>query len=350
MEQPGGSGFGAAPSAPVVTTPSARGVVAESSQLAMGFDVLKSAMRAVNALLGEADRIIVLGAKLGHNGSAGFGLALPPEKLIRIDTCARSLEAVYPASQSLRMDVGDFLSHPDAQSCPPSNWAASEIAAHRSAIRTPSALAEPRIAHAIPTEFYAALRRALPAETCLVTDTGMHQVTTRRHYEVLHPRSLLMPSDFQSMGFGLPAAIAARLADPSRPVVAVVGDGGFRMTGFDLAIAVRDKIPLTVLLLNDASLNQIRLQQLSEFGSASATDLGEVDFEDFASSVGAAFEFAASPQDLVACLAKSIASPGVTLIEVPVGDSAAIRVGAAKARVKGIARRAIGGSLLRRRR
>ena len=62
-------------------------------------------------------------------------------------------------------------------------------------------------------------REALPATARLVTDTGLHQVMARRHFDVLAPGGLLCPSDFQSMGFGLAAAIAARLADPSRPAL-----------------------------------------------------------------------------------------------------------------------------------
>src|SRR5690606_19679373 len=105
-------------------------------------------------------------------------------------------------------------------------WDPSMLAEARVGLRRAGAArVEPRIAGRTPADFFAQLRAALPREAMLVTDTGMHQVMTRRHYEVLAPRGLLFPSDFQSMGFGLPAAIAAKLAIPQRTVVALVGDG-----------------------------------------------------------------------------------------------------------------------------
>ena len=87
----------------------------------------------------------------------------------------------------------------------------------------------------------------------MVTDSGLHQGLVRRHFDVLSPRGLITPTDFQSMGFGLPAAIGAKLAAPERPVVAVLGDGGFAMSGMELLTAVREKIPLTVIVFNDGT-------------------------------------------------------------------------------------------------
>ena len=102
----------------------------------------------------------------------------------------------------------------------------------------------------------------------VVTDTGRHQQVVRRYYDVLAPGGLLIPSDLQSMGFGLPAAIAAALAAPGRPVVAVIGDGGFLMSGLELATAVREGVPLTVVVFSDGVYGQIRDYQLIEYGRA----------------------------------------------------------------------------------
>ena len=91
----------------------------------------------------------------------------------------------------------------------------------------------------------------------------MHQQLLRRHFEVLAPRGLLFPSDYQSMGFGLPAAIGAKLAVPERPVVAVLGDGGFAISGLELLTAVHANLSLTVIVFNDGQLGRIRLEQLA---------------------------------------------------------------------------------------
>ena len=78
------------------------------------------------------------------------------------------------------------------------------------------------------------LRAALPDDAIVVTDSGYHQMSVRRHYTVRSPRGLIVPTNFQSMGYALPTAIGAALGAPARRVVAVVGDGGMLMSGLEL--------------------------------------------------------------------------------------------------------------------
>ena len=331
--------------APLVTTPSARGILPETTTLAMGFDVLRGGLDATNALIAEADVVLAIGAKLAHNGSAGGRLVLPAEKLVRVDTSAASLAAVYPARHALLMRSADFLARLAAEPLERSRWPDAAIASHRNAIRTHTHVVEPALADVPAPAWFAALARSLPRDVRLVTDTGMHQVMARRHLDVMMPGGLMFPSDLQSMGFGLPAAIASRLADPRRPVVALIGDGGLRMMGFDIATAVREGVALTVVVISDGALNQIRLQQLTEHGVSSGTDIGPVDLLAFADAVGAGYELAHSPEALETAIERGLRSDGVTLIEVPAGDNSGIRSAAMKARAKRVARAALGERL-----
>lgn len=328
--------------APVLTTPSARGIVPESAPYAMGADVLKGTTGAVNTLLAAADLIVVLGAKLGHNGSAGSALVLAPEKTVRIDASRQSLSTVYPASDALEMDVARFLAHPGAAAAERSQWREADLANWRSAISPPVPQAmEPRIAGASAAAFFATLRRSLSPETILVTDTGLHQVMARRYFPVEAPRGLLFPSDFQSMGFGLPAAIAAKLACPDRPVVAILGDGGFRMTGLELQTIAREKIALPMIVLNDGRLNQIRMQQLGEWGTETGVELGPLDLGAIAAATGVRHvRVSADPEEAISA---AVASAAPTLIEVLVADSPAVTVGTVKARTRGAVRSIVRG-------
>jgi len=189
---------------------------------------------------------------------------------------------------------------------------------------------------------FAALRRALPRQGILVTDSGQHQELARRWFDVWAPGGLIVPSDFQSMGFGLPAAIGAALASPGRPVVAVVGDGAFAMTAMELLTASRLRLPLVVVVLADGSLNRIRLQQLATHGVAHGVDLQNPGFAAFAAAVGAAHELLEG--DAEAVFRRALDHPGVTLLEVRLGDSAAVH----RVRVRGLARRLPGLGLARR--
>jgi acetolactate synthase-1/2/3 large subunit len=332
--------------APVITTASGRGVLPEDHPLAMGFDGLRSEPGQVNRLFEAADLILVLGAKLGHNGTCGFGLVFPSDRLVHVDASAEVTGANYPAGLALVAEVGVALDELLAAPLQPSMWSAGEIAGWRERLRAAGPRGpEPRLSGVEPERFFADLRGALPREAVLVLDSGLHQILTRRHYEVRSPRGLLLPSDLQSMGFCLPTAIGARLAAPDRPVVALLGDGGFAMSGLELLTAIRERLDMVVIVMVDGQLGQIRMQQLAEYGAAHAVELANPDFELFAAAVGARYALAG---DGIAAVAQAaLGQRGVTLIEVPVGDTPAIRRRAVIARVREGARRAAGPGPIR---
>jgi thiamine pyrophosphate-dependent acetolactate synthase large subunit-like protein len=287
-------------SAPVLTTPSARGVVPEDHPLSLGFDAPRGAIARVNDLMAQADVVLVLGCKLGHNGTAGFQLRLPPGRTIQVDTSRDVLGAAYDVALAIEADAGPFLDRLHAAldaTALRSGWAPEEVATWRQEIRAAAPpQPEPRFSQEAATTaeaFFARLRGALPREAILVTDSGQHQVMARRHYQVLAPVGLLFPSDLQSMGFGIPAAIAAKLAAPERPVVAIVGDGGLAMTGLELATAVRERTPITVLVFQDGRLGQIWSQQVADFGRTHGTQALPLDVEALAAATGAEYTPAA---------------------------------------------------------
>jgi acetolactate synthase-1/2/3 large subunit len=189
--------------------------------------------------------------------------------------------------------------------------------------------------------FFEQLREALPRDAIVVTDAGLHQMMLRRYFDVLAPRGLIVPSDFQSMGFGLPAAIGARLASPGRRVIAIVGDGGFAMSGMELLTAVRENIPLTAVVFADGVLNHIRLSQLQRWGASANVTLLNPDFRRFAEAVGARYtKYTGNRSDLD----QAVEGAGVSLVEVPLADSAAFHAARAAGLVRGLIRRTTGAS------
>jgi thiamine pyrophosphate-dependent acetolactate synthase large subunit-like protein len=157
---------------------------------------------------------------------------------------------------------------------------------------------------------------------------------------VRQAHGLLLPADLQSMGFALPSAIAAKLAAPSRPVVALVGDGGALMSGLELAVAVRERLALTVIVFNDGYLNQIRMQQLQSSGQGHGVALPVISFKGLADAVGA--RYVAGDAATLESVGHATRSTGVTLIEVAVRDSASVVTAAARSRAKAVARSALG--------
>lgn len=324
--------------AAVVTTTSARGLVPEDHPLVLPADLRGAA--GINELVAASDLVLALGVKFSHNGALGFGLRLPEERLVHVDASPASLGANYPARLPVCADVGAWLEellHRMAASPAGPGWDAGELDRRRARLDQSSVFpVEPRVAGAEPAGFFAALRQALPREACLVTDSGLHEMLARRHFPVLASRGLIVPTDFQSMGFGLPAAIGAKLAAPERPVVLVTGDGGLAMCGLELLTAVRERVALPVLVLNDGRYGLIRLDQIRQYGHTFGVDLPALDFAALAAAAGAAY--AAPGEDLAETIRRALEAPGPTVIEVAVGDSGAMRRARAGAQARGAGR------------
>jgi acetolactate synthase-1/2/3 large subunit len=314
--------------APVVTTTSARGALPEDHPLCRPFDFGTPATDALNAMLERADLVLAVGCKFSHNGAHGFRLRVAPEKLVHVDASPNVPGSNYECALGLCCDAPAFLRALLARvgSAPRrgASWPAADLESfwRRGRARLEDETAEPKIPGAdppTPAGFFAALRRALPAESCLVTDSGLHQTLARRHFTVLSPRGLLIPSNLQSMGFGLPAAIGASLAMPSRPVVALVGDGGLAASGLELLTAVRERVRLAVVVFNDGQLGAIRLQQWGRHGRSHGTALANPDFAKLAAAVGASY--VRLERDAEETLREAACAQGVTLVEVVLKDT-----------------------------
>ena len=326
---------------PVFTTASGRGVIPEHSPWCLGYESLRGSTEQLNAFLRETDLVIAIGARLAFNGTAGFGVTLPPERLVHIDASAANLNAVYPASNVVAMSVAAFFALVESTTSPRTAWTLESLTPWRLRIRAVQAVdPEPTIAGQAPEQFFSLLRAGLPDDALVVTDSGLHQVMARRYFEVREVHGLLLPTDLQSMGFALPSAIAAKLAAPSRRVVALVGDGGALMSGLELAVAVRERLPLTVIVFNDGYLNQIRMQQLLDSGQEHGVALPALDFKGLADATGA--DYVAGTSAIDKCIARAARGSGVTLIDVPVRDGVSVFVAAAKGRAKAVVRNALG--------
>ena len=270
---------------PVLVPAPARGVVPEDHAWTLCCDEQRTAFAKIQEIISVAVLVVVIGTRLTHVATAGFRLALATARVVCVSDTGGTLPHGYSARAYAHASPVRALERL-AGAAPrfASTWSASEVSEWRQRFGDdkPTDPPEPIVEGETPAAFFAALRVAIPRDAFLVTDSGLHQVLTRRHYDVLSPRGLLYPSDFQSMGFGLPAAIGAKLAAPTRAVVVVMGDGGLTMTGLELLTAVREKLSVVVVVFNDGQLNLIRLQQLKEFGRASGVELLVPDLEQFA--------------------------------------------------------------------
>ena len=149
----------------------------------------------------------------------------------------------------------------------------AEVDAHRSAFQRSLRPAGDRFS---PHEAIDVVRRVLPHEGVLAFDVGAHTHQIASQWKAYGPRTFLITNGWSSMGFGLPAAIAAKLARPDLPVVCIVGDGCFQMTCGELAVAKRERLAIPFVVLDDGWLSLIKVKQerrsLPYYGTALPTE------------------------------------------------------------------------------
>jgi acetolactate synthase-1/2/3 large subunit len=161
-----------------------------------------------------------------------------------------------------------------------------------------------------------ALIDQLPDDAILITDAGNFSGWLHRHFP-FSGRHRLLGVIAGAMGFGMPAAVAASLRYPTTPVVVLIGDGGFLMTGYELATAIRHRARFVALVSNNGSYGTIRLHQEKHYpGRVSATELVNPDFAELARSFGATGLTLADSADAADVVAKALAAEGPAVVDV----------------------------------
>jgi acetolactate synthase-1/2/3 large subunit len=165
-----------------------------------------------------------------------------------------------------------------------------------------------------------AIRSALPDDAILSTDMTQLGYFSRNFYPVYAPRSYFICTRLWTLGAAFPMALGAKLAQPDRKVVAVMGDGGFLYNAQELATAMKYQIPVVVVLFNDNAYgNVLRAQQEEYDGHVIGTQLYNPDFVQLAQSYGVPAWRTPSAGELAQALRQALTHEGPTLIEVPVG-------------------------------
>jgi len=239
---------------PVVVSPMAKGTFPEDHPYFAG--VLDMAgHRVVWDLLAGADLILAAGFDPVELISP-WSVATP---VMHLDTTPNT-DQVYASAYELVGHVAAILGWIAAQWSGEPRWAETEVAAHRDRLRA-AWLAGRAEGSLNPSDVVTIAREAAPPDTIVTTDVGSHKIMAGQAWQAAEPRSVLMTNGLSAMGFGVPAAIAAKLTRPDRPVIALVGDGGFAMAATEMRIASALGVPVTVVVFADGSLNRIELRQ-----------------------------------------------------------------------------------------
>lgn len=251
-------------SVPVVVAPMSKGVFPEDHPLFMG--VLDMACnQVVWDFLAQSDLIIAAGFDAVELIKP-WSVTVP---VLHIDSTPNT-DQIYASDCECVGDISAILDWLTDQWTGQERWSEAEIAAARGALR--DAYYEGRVPGRLnPTDVIDIVRAAAPKGTIATTDVGSHKMLVGQGWRTDEPRSMLMTNGLSSMGFGVPAAIAAKLARSDRPVVALVGDGGFAMTATEIRLAAARELPITFVVFVDGSLNRIELKQMARKLPSTAT-------------------------------------------------------------------------------
>lgn len=304
--------------APVLTSIKGKGVIPESHGLSLGNLGTEPPIR---RLLQGADLAIVVGTRFSNRSTGKWSLRLPP-RWVRVDIDETQFNKTHPAIQPAEVIelVGDahvtvaaILQKLKGAPLRPRGFDRSAIQEARQEVFDELQRRAPR-----EMQLLHDLRKALKGDAIVVNDSTVASYWTRRYFEVLGPRTFLWPMGTGTIGFGLPAAVGAKIANPERQVIVLCGDGGFLYSCQDLATALKYRAPIQVLLFNDNAFGIVDHGQRKEDRLDGDERLVNPDFVNLVKSFGAKGERIDSLDKVGAALKRALGRKTVTVIEIPV--------------------------------
>ena len=294
-------GLGAAPAAaalvtlaerleaPVATTFQGKGVFPESHPLAMWPGFGEAAPGFARAIVDGCDATLAIGCRFGEVATGSYGVAVP-HPLVHVDVDPSVFHRNFPADATVTGDAAAVVpallerltAHPRDEAL------RARIREGRAAIAAERAQAADT-GRVSPFRLLPALQDRLGADAIFTTDSGNGTFLALETLRLDAPGRFLAPVDYSCMGYAVPAAIGAKLAQPERPVVALAGDGALLMTGLELLTAAHLGLGVAVFVLDDGELAQIAQFQDVAFNRKTASVLPAIDLEALARAVGVEF-------------------------------------------------------------
>ncbi len=275
-----------------------------------------------NQAIQQADLLLALGMRFDDRVTGRLESYAPGARRVHIDADAAELNKNVPVDVAIVGDLREALrsllemvqpaSHSQWMECI-EGWRRQNGA--RSMLkRSPNGrLAAPQVLDS--------LRHQTEGEAIVVTDVGQHQMWTALYYELDQPNLLITSGGLGTMGFGLPAAIGAQIAQPHKEVWAVVGDGGFQMTVQELATVVQEGLPVRIALINNNYLGMVRQWQEMFYGKRyQSTHLLNPDFVRLVEAYGIPAWRVTRPEETRAALAEARGQRGPAFVEFQVAQ------------------------------
>ncbi|WP_286758316.1 thiamine pyrophosphate-binding protein [Ralstonia sp. RL] len=278
--------------APVSTTLQGLSTFPGDHPLHAGFGFSPSAVPAARHAFAGCDAMLAVGARFGEIPTGSFSAAVP-DKLVHIDINPQVFDANYPGRINIAGDAKTMLAALLAELRARGPRAVNNALREQIA-RDKRAYREEWYAHdskgrVNPARFFDELRRQMPDDAVTVLDDGNHTFLTAELFTLRRGGRLLTPTDFNAMGYAVPAAIGAKLAQPDLEVFAIVGDGCFMMTCMEIVTAAANRLGVIYFVFHDGELSQIAQAQQIPYNRKPCTVLAGPNIEGIALATGAAY-------------------------------------------------------------
>ncbi len=276
--------------APVATSLQGLSVFPASHALHAGMSFGKAAVPAAQNAFKDCDCLLAVGVRFGEIGTGSYSIDVP-ENLIHIDINPEVFDKNYAAKQAIQGDATVILNHligklADIRHDTRRHGVEAQIKADKAAYHQ-EWLQHDAKDRVNPQVFFDALSDALDDDAFLVVDDGNHTFLAAELFPVQKAKHFISPTDFNCMGYAVPAAIGVKLGNPGHQVAAIVGDGAFMMTCMEIVTAASLNLGVIYFVFNDGELSQISQGQEIPYNRKTCTVLGKVNYEGVALATGA---------------------------------------------------------------
>ncbi|WP_340313237.1 acetolactate synthase large subunit [Rhizorhabdus argentea] len=304
---------------PFVTTQLGKGTIDETHPKFLGCAAL-SAGDFVHRSIEHADLII----NVGHDviEKPPFFMKQGGCEVIHVSTNTASVDPVYFPHIEVIGDIANAVWQIKEDIVPSGAWNFDFMTKARQAeVDHTASLDKDARFPIFPPFLVREIREAMPPSGIICLDNGVYKIWFARNYPARQANTVLLDNALATMGAGLPSAMASSMVYPDRKVMAICGDGGFMMNSQEMETAVRLKLNITVLILNDSSYGMIRWKQANMGFADWGLTYDNPDFVKYAESYGAIGHRVESSEHLTKLLKHCLDTPGVHLIDCPVDYS-----------------------------
>lgn len=302
---------------PVATTFMAKGVIPFSHELSLGAVGLQ-ASDYVSCGFNRADVVICIGYDIVEYHPELWNYDKKP-RLIHIDPSAAEVDEYYIVECGVIGDISRALETIAALAAP--NQENNAIHLRKTIVDVIEADADSQAFPLKPQKILWDLRQVLAPDDIVISDVGAHKMWIARMYQAERPNTCIISNGFASMGIAVPGAVAAKLENPDKAVVAVTGDAGFMMNSQEIETALRIGTAIIIIIWTDSQYGLIRWHQMRHYGRPSNIDFKNPDFIKYAESFGAKGYCVESAKELVPTIKQAIADDTVVIIDCPVDYS-----------------------------